>query len=169
MATYWENSCSFGLRYVSWYKYLIVSLVFSHLGFWSGNLFLIAPFPDLCLLVPFHIESDSPGACNLISSQPNPDLDISNLSDSHELIHSPEVPLVSSPEREQSLDSFVFQDTTDDYNSPDYCGNCFIRKADLKRCTGCSFVQYCSKDCQVEHWGSHKVLCRAIKGLQKPE
>ena len=36
----------------SWYKYLIVSLVFSHLGFWSGNLFLFAPFPDLCLLVP---------------------------------------------------------------------------------------------------------------------
>ena len=34
-------------------KCLIVSLVFSHLGFWSGNLFLIAPFPDLCLLVPF--------------------------------------------------------------------------------------------------------------------
>ena len=28
----------------SWYKYLIVDLVFSHLGFWSGNLFLIAPF-----------------------------------------------------------------------------------------------------------------------------
>ena len=53
MATYWENSCSFGLRYVSWYKCLIVSLVFSHLGFWSGNLFLIAPFPDLCLLVSF--------------------------------------------------------------------------------------------------------------------
>ena len=53
MATYWENSCSFGLRYVSWYKYLIVGLVFSYLGFWSGNLLLIAPFPDLCLLVPF--------------------------------------------------------------------------------------------------------------------
>ena len=37
----------------SWYKYLIVSLVFSHLGFWSGSLFLIAPFPDLCLLELF--------------------------------------------------------------------------------------------------------------------
>ena len=35
----------------SWYKYLIVNLVFSHLGFWRGNLSLIAPFPDLCLLV----------------------------------------------------------------------------------------------------------------------
>ena len=59
MATYWENSCSFGLRYVSWYKYLIVSLVFSHLGFWSGNLFLIAPFPDLCLLVPFQWRKEN--------------------------------------------------------------------------------------------------------------
>ena len=59
MATYWENSCSFGLRYVSWYEYLIVSLFFSHLGFWSGNLFLIAPFPDLCLLVPLHVRSEN--------------------------------------------------------------------------------------------------------------
>ena len=41
----------------SWFKYLIVGLVFSHLGFWSGNLFLIAPFPDLCLLVPFGDET----------------------------------------------------------------------------------------------------------------
>ena len=56
-----ENSCLFGLRYVSWYKYLIVSLFFSHLGFWSGNLFLIAPFPDLCLLVPLYI-----GTLNLL-------------------------------------------------------------------------------------------------------
>ena len=37
-------------------KYLIVTLVFSHLGFWSGNLFLIASFPDLCLLVPLDSE-----------------------------------------------------------------------------------------------------------------
>ena len=41
----------------SWYKYLIVSLVFSHLGFWSGSLFLLAPFPDLCLLVLFCFRS----------------------------------------------------------------------------------------------------------------
>ena len=38
---------------------VIVSLVFSHLGFWSGNLFLIAPFPDLCLLVPFQNQQKS--------------------------------------------------------------------------------------------------------------
>ena len=67
MATYWENSCSFGLRYVSWYKYLIVSLVFSHLGFWSGNLFLIAPFPDLCLLVPFYYNGSELSIVNSFS------------------------------------------------------------------------------------------------------
>ena len=33
-----------------------------HLGFWSGNLFLIAPFPDLCLLVPFSSLNMSEGA-----------------------------------------------------------------------------------------------------------
>ena len=37
----------------SWYKYPIVTKVFSHPGFWSGNLFLIAPFHDICLHVPF--------------------------------------------------------------------------------------------------------------------
>ena len=31
---------------------------FSHLGFWSGNFFLIAPFPDHCLLVPSVISND---------------------------------------------------------------------------------------------------------------
>ena len=41
----------------SWYKYLIVGF-FSHLGFWSGSLFLIAPFPDLCLLVLFYSRFD---------------------------------------------------------------------------------------------------------------
>ena len=40
----------------SWYEYLIVNLVFSNLGFWSENLFLIAPFPDRCLLVPFMVH-----------------------------------------------------------------------------------------------------------------
>ena len=53
MATDWENIAAHSAYDMfSWYKYLIVSLVFSHLGFWSGNLFLIAPFPDRCLLVP---------------------------------------------------------------------------------------------------------------------
>ena len=57
----------------SWYKYLIVGLAFSRLGFWSGSLFLIAPFPDLCLLVLFCINHD-PGMTMtfLRQGQPRP-------------------------------------------------------------------------------------------------
>ena len=54
MATYWEISCSFGLRNVFLVSVPDCWLFFSHLCFWSGNLFLIVPFPDLCLLVPFY-------------------------------------------------------------------------------------------------------------------
>ena len=53
MATYWEIAAHSAYDMFHGIKYLIVSLFFSHLGFWSGNLFLLAPFPDLCLLVPF--------------------------------------------------------------------------------------------------------------------
>ena len=53
MATYWEIAAHSAYDMFSWYKYLIVNLVFSHLGVWSWNLFLIVPFPDLCLLVHF--------------------------------------------------------------------------------------------------------------------
>ena len=53
MATIGKIAAHSAYDMFSWYWYLIVNLVFSHLGFWSGNLFLITPFPDLCLLVPF--------------------------------------------------------------------------------------------------------------------
>ena len=53
MATYWEIAAHSAYEMFSWYKYLIVSLFFPASGFWSGNLFMIAPFPDRCLLVPF--------------------------------------------------------------------------------------------------------------------
>ena len=63
MATYWKIAAHSAYKMFSWYKYLIVSLVFSHLGFWSGSLFLIALFPDLCLLV--HFYESSPSAASL--------------------------------------------------------------------------------------------------------
>ena len=53
MATYWEIAAYSAYDMFSWYKYLIVNLGFSNLGFWIENLFLSVPFPDLCLLVLF--------------------------------------------------------------------------------------------------------------------
>ena len=52
MAAYWEIAAH------SAYNVFLVQVSncqfsFSHFGFWSGIFFLIAPFTDHCLLVPF--------------------------------------------------------------------------------------------------------------------
>ena len=54
MATYLDNNCSLGLRY-DFLVYLTVNLVFSHLGFWSENFFLIASFPYRSLPLPLYM------------------------------------------------------------------------------------------------------------------
>ncbi|KZP21299.1 hypothetical protein FIBSPDRAFT_860750, partial [Athelia psychrophila] len=41
-------------------------------------------------------------------------------------------------------------------------------KGKLRRCTGCSFVCYCSKICQQRHWRSdHRKLCRIMRNSAK--
>ena len=39
----------------------------------------------------------------------------------------------------------------------------------LKWCTGCHSVQYCSTVCQKKHWNSHKVICAAIQDLESSQ
>ena len=56
MAAYWEIAAHLAYDIFPWFKYLSVNLVFHTLGFWSGHFFLIAPFPDHCLLVPSHTK-----------------------------------------------------------------------------------------------------------------
>ena len=55
MSDYWEIAAHSAYDMFSKYKYLIDNLVFSDLGFWSENFFLIAYFPDHCLLIPFYL------------------------------------------------------------------------------------------------------------------
>ena len=57
MAAYLETAAHSAYDMFSKYKYLIVNLLFltSVFAFWNENFFLIAPFPDHCLLVPFYV------------------------------------------------------------------------------------------------------------------
>ena len=53
MAAFWEIDAHSAYDMFSKYKYQIVYLVFQP-WFLSGNFFLVAPFPDHFLLVPFN-------------------------------------------------------------------------------------------------------------------
>ena len=57
MFAYLEITARLAYDMFSKYKYLIVKFSFSHLGFWSGNCFLIASFPDHWLLILFFYMS----------------------------------------------------------------------------------------------------------------
>nr|GAT42821.1 predicted protein [Mycena chlorophos] len=40
------------------------------------------------------------------------------------------------------------------------CGYCQTPLTDLKACSGCSTIRYCSKSCQKKHWPAHKKDCK---------
>ena len=46
------------------------------------------------------------------------------------------------------------------------CSNC-SKDAAENRCSRCTAVKYCSKDCQKEHWEKHKSHCNEIKRRTK--
>ena len=41
------------------------------------------------------------------------------------------------------------------------CAFCHSKTDNLKRCTGCKRVFYCSKTCQKQHWKEHKPECQS--------
>ena len=52
MAAYWGIAAHLAYDVLSWNKYNVPKCIFPSHGLWSGNLFLIVPFPDHCLLFP---------------------------------------------------------------------------------------------------------------------
>ena len=55
MADYWGIAAHSAYDMFSWYKYLSAISVFSHPSVCGVGIFLIVPFPDHCLLVPFDL------------------------------------------------------------------------------------------------------------------
>jgi [histone H3]-lysine4/36 N-trimethyltransferase SMYD len=47
------------------------------------------------------------------------------------------------------------------------CSFCLHKPENLFQCSKCSFVRYCSRDCQKNDWAFHKTECKAIKVLRR--
>jgi hypothetical protein len=39
------------------------------------------------------------------------------------------------------------------------CAGCKKTSQNLKLCSRCSSILYCSKECQCSHWPQHKLVC----------
>jgi len=53
------------------------------------------------------------------------------------------------------------------FDSPYKCNNCGDKEKDIKKCSGCFLVWYCSQKCQREHWSQHADQCKKSKDLYK--
>ncbi|KAK7483859.1 hypothetical protein BaRGS_00024876 [Batillaria attramentaria] len=51
-------------------------------------------------------------------------------------------------------------DTQANFATAKRCACCESSDSNLRRCTGCLAVWYCSKTCQTQHWSQHKPSCR---------
>jgi MYND finger len=59
-----------------------------------------------------------------------------------------------------SSNHIIFKITKKTVQIGNICEECFITSSELKRCTGCRLVYYCSKNCQINDWeNGHMIEC----------
>ena len=67
------------------------------------------------------------------------------------------------------LKSKAFVYALDKNYQKEYCDFCLETDSEskpLKICSGCGFVRYCQKSCQIQGWNEfHKTECKALKNL----
>ena len=69
----------------------------------------------------------------------------------------------SSPRHEISLDAFPHSSNPYvKFSTLTVCSSCFVKKIELKKCSRCNVVSYCSATCQKAHWTSHRFICSSL-------
>ena len=59
------------------------------------------------------------------------------------------------PEPFDLISSFIGKSVSDQKK----CSFCGKHSEDLRKCSRCRLVQYCNRECQKKHWGTHKSVC----------
>ncbi|MES1911020.1 MAG: hypothetical protein MHM6MM_003522, partial [Cercozoa sp. M6MM] len=59
--------------------------------------------------------------------------------------------------------------TSDDAFDPflPHCAQCLATDREVHHCKACRRVRYCGKQCQREHWKTHRVSCRATRARKQ--
>ena len=39
------------------------------------------------------------------------------------------------------------------------CNTCYITSKQMKVCSRCNIIRYCSRECQSQDWSNHKLIC----------
>ena len=47
------------------------------------------------------------------------------------------------------------------------CARCAVVLTKARKCARCKAVHYCSRDCQTEHWATHRAKCVAADKSEK--
>ena len=42
------------------------------------------------------------------------------------------------------------------------CHSCGKSQTDIKKCSRCNYALYCNRECQKNHWESHKQMCNRV-------
>ena len=63
---------------------------------------------------------------------------------------------VRTADEEEAEGSEEGEKRTEPGEACDYCGG---KSGDLKRCSRCKAVWYCSRNCQKDAWKTHKTRC----------
>lgn len=66
---------------------------------------------------------------------------------------------LSGPGFYTAVSGHIISFTTTDFRC-DHCGEAGRLGADLKRCSRCNAVHYCSTECQRLSWREHRLVCR---------
>lgn len=69
--------------------------------------------------------------------------------------YNPEIKIRGNEEEMDKL----FANAAVKKQSKQVCANCG-KKSDLKQCSACKNEQYCSRECQQQHWAEHKKVCK---------
>ena len=80
--------------------------------------------------------------------------------------YSVEQSVCAEREREAKI-RFNYAPLRDGTHDLKFCESCKRPQMQMRKCSGCLWARYCSKNCQKQHWPCHKPVCGPDTSFQQ--